>query len=466
VKSIDTIIIGAGVGGLSAACYEAKSGKQVLIIEQNSAVGGKAAPETKHGLTIDPGPSIIILKWIYERFFEDMDRDITDYITFKKLSHMIDLEYQSTVWSIPCGDVAFLEYIKSEFPEDYNGFVWLVEACDQLYDKVTSSIYKRQYSSLFDFTNLPTSHNHNSIQLLLPFASLVETKFKHPAIKGLLYDFLTYSGHTKHQPSPTSWFILYTMIREGVYYPKSGINMIPKALGNIATELGVDIHTSEKVTALLETNSGYTVTTTKSTYTCSNLIANVDPIITGKLLGKSSKKVKASFSYATLTYSYSGTITKGYHTLHIPLNYKESYHNLFSHQQTSDDDFVYYLNHPRVSDDTTDPYLFVVAPVSTIEPRTGWKSVLKSLDTQVRKHLEKDAITDLTLIDSKSPEDFAQRDSNPEGSLFGSGYSWFGLLPQPLTNRNNTIIHVGGAVQPGAGLPMVLLSGKFASQML
>jgi len=467
-QQYDTIVIGGGVGGLSAACYEAKKSKTVLLLEKNQSVGGKAAPEHIAGLTVDPGPSIIVLKWIYEKYFRDMGYEAGEYIDFDPLNTIMSLEHGGQVWDIPSGVENFLGYIESHFSQDLKGFEWLIGACTKLYPKVKSTIYQRPYTSLRDSLVLPTSLHPQALQLLLPFGYLVESKFSHPAIKGLLYDYLTYSGHTPNQPSTTAWFTLFTMIYEGVYYPRGGIHKIPYALSQVATSLGVDIKTNHSVKKITRstTDLTYSVITEDGCFRCNNIISNVDPIVTNSLLGKPAKKAKPSFSYATLTYAYTETPDASHHTLHIPLSYKQSYDNLFNHRQTREDKYVYYLNHPHISDELTDPYLFVVAPMSTITPQDGWETLLHSLDEQVRINFQRQSNLDLKLIDSKSPLNFATRDSNPDGSLFGSGYSLFTLLPQPLNTNQEGIIHVGGAVQPGAGLPMVLLSGKFASEYI
>ena len=44
----DAIIIGAGHNGLVAACYLAKAGKKVLVVERYHTVGGAAITEEIH----------------------------------------------------------------------------------------------------------------------------------------------------------------------------------------------------------------------------------------------------------------------------------------------------------------------------------------------------------------------------------------------------------------------------------
>ena len=54
----DVIIIGGGLGGLSAAAILAKHGKKVLIFEKNNIVGGRCSSYKKKGFTIDYGTHI------------------------------------------------------------------------------------------------------------------------------------------------------------------------------------------------------------------------------------------------------------------------------------------------------------------------------------------------------------------------------------------------------------------------
>ena len=43
MSSYDAVIIGSGHNGLVAACYLAKAGKKILVLEKNSTLGGATA---------------------------------------------------------------------------------------------------------------------------------------------------------------------------------------------------------------------------------------------------------------------------------------------------------------------------------------------------------------------------------------------------------------------------------------
>ena len=55
--NLDAIIIGSGIGGLTAAALLARYGKQVLVCESHAIAGGAAHSFTRRGFHFDSGPS-------------------------------------------------------------------------------------------------------------------------------------------------------------------------------------------------------------------------------------------------------------------------------------------------------------------------------------------------------------------------------------------------------------------------
>ena len=67
-------VVGAGIGGLSAAAYLAAAGAEVTVYERAERVGGVAGRLELDGFRFDTGPSWYLLADLFERFFEDCGR--------------------------------------------------------------------------------------------------------------------------------------------------------------------------------------------------------------------------------------------------------------------------------------------------------------------------------------------------------------------------------------------------------
>lgn len=63
------IVVGAGAGGLAAACELARAGCDVLVLERQAAPGGKMRQVEAGGAMIDAGPTVFTMRWVFERIF-------------------------------------------------------------------------------------------------------------------------------------------------------------------------------------------------------------------------------------------------------------------------------------------------------------------------------------------------------------------------------------------------------------
>src|SRR5438477_12190284 len=91
------VIIGGGVGGLSAAIHLARRGLRVTLLEKNALVGGKlnlwAVPHPKRPVKsqgdrlfkFDTGPSLLTLPLIFQDLFAAAGADVRDYLPIQRL---------------------------------------------------------------------------------------------------------------------------------------------------------------------------------------------------------------------------------------------------------------------------------------------------------------------------------------------------------------------------------------------
>ncbi|HEU5087977.1 MAG TPA: FAD-dependent oxidoreductase, partial [Roseiflexaceae bacterium] len=58
------VVVGGGLGGLSAALHLAAAGRRVVVCEKNAHLGGKLSVIAEHGYTFDIGPSLLTMPWV------------------------------------------------------------------------------------------------------------------------------------------------------------------------------------------------------------------------------------------------------------------------------------------------------------------------------------------------------------------------------------------------------------------
>lgn len=85
IKNKRVVVIGAGLGGMSAAIILASKGFQVTILEKNAQVGGKLNQLQAKGFSFDLGPSIFTLPEIFRPVFEGDGKRLEDYITLQRV---------------------------------------------------------------------------------------------------------------------------------------------------------------------------------------------------------------------------------------------------------------------------------------------------------------------------------------------------------------------------------------------
>ena len=73
------IVIGGGLGGISAAIRLAQEGFCVKLYEQNNHLGGKVNRLESKDLSFDLGPSILTMPYIFERLFKYSNKKGNDF---------------------------------------------------------------------------------------------------------------------------------------------------------------------------------------------------------------------------------------------------------------------------------------------------------------------------------------------------------------------------------------------------
>jgi diapolycopene oxygenase len=79
------IVIGAGLGGMSAAIALAAAGYSVEVFEKNAKVGGKLNLLQANGFTFDLGPSILTLPQAFDELFARAGKKFEEMVPIRPL---------------------------------------------------------------------------------------------------------------------------------------------------------------------------------------------------------------------------------------------------------------------------------------------------------------------------------------------------------------------------------------------
>ena len=466
------------MGGLSASIHARLAGFEVLVVEKGSVPGGKAAGFNIAGYRLDPGPSIVILKDIYEDLFARAGRSIADYLRFIRLDPFTRVCFEgSDCFDLPADRKDCLDVLKARFPLDAKRMEWLMDKGDRVIGDVRRTVFARPFEHPWQIANPSMIKVGLALGGQTPYKQVVDRWFTSPELRAFFYGFPSYGGQTYDSVAPGAFLIPYLMLSEGVYYPEGGVASIPAALHRLGIDLGVEFRFDTTVTGLIVDRSRVrALETSKGPVDCDAVICNVDPYTAGAWLGRT-YNLEPNLSYFTVHWGLRTNAKElSCHTLFVPKDFESGFDQLYRQRRFPDSPIVYVNATSSVDPSSAPPgcaNVFAVATSPAITDELDWAETASMARQAMLKTMDKCGLsinaTDVEFEREQSPATFYERDGNYRGSLYGpvEKHRLFGMMPQRNYDEEyRNLYYCGGSVQPGAGLPMVMLSGKFAVERL
>src|SRR5690349_24587009 len=79
----------------------AKAGCQVTVLEKQDIPGGRARQLKAEGFTFDMGPSWYWMPDIFERFFKQFNKSVSDYYTLTRLNPSYRIYWKDNYTNVP-----------------------------------------------------------------------------------------------------------------------------------------------------------------------------------------------------------------------------------------------------------------------------------------------------------------------------------------------------------------------------
>ena len=477
------IIIGSGFSSISAACYLAKAGHTVQILEKNSTPGGRARQFKKDGFTFDIGPSWYWMPDVFEKFFGDFDRKVSDYYTLEKLDPGYEV-YFDQMESIKIGDT--LEKIYTAFEAEEAGSAaklkkFIKKAEDNYNIAIKDLVYRPGVSPL----ELVTPATVKKVGYFLSTIKKEVTKeFKNERLAQILQFPVLFLGA---KPSNTPAFYNFMNFADfglGTWHPEKGMYSVVEGMVKMAKELGVQFNTNQNVETICVENG-------KATGVIANGVQiDADVVVSGADYNHSESLLKPKERGYTDAYWDKKVFAPSSLLFFIGLDKKVknvSHHTLFfdvdfdAHARSIYDtpewpkDPLFYGNFPSITDSSMAPQgkeaCFLLIPIGPgIEDTEEMRNKYFDMVIERLEHLTKQPIKDAILFkESFCVNDFVSEYNSYKGNAYGMANTLLQtafLRPKLKSKKVENLFFTGQLTVPGPGVPPALISGKLVASLV
>ncbi|WP_218031867.1 phytoene desaturase family protein [Dictyobacter kobayashii] len=495
------IIVGAGIGGMSAAIHLAAQGHAVTLLERQPRVGGKLNQIEQDGFSFDTGPSLITMPYVLRELFQAAGRRLEDYLDLQPLDETCRYFYRDGAILHAWRDrQRFAQEIARFSQHDAEAFwrffnqartIFAASADPFLYNSLGSPldvfqtflrfVWRGHYTTPEGEQDEPGERLRAVLTALSPSTldQHVGSFFEDAHIRQLFDRYATYNGSSPYQVASVYSIIPYVELADGGWYPCGGIYALARALEKLAKELGVTIETSCEVSRILvERGRATGVVLDDGRVLRSELVvANSDVVTTYReLLSPAVRKQQRARRLEQLEPSSSGFVLLlgtrkqypelAHHNIFFSDDYRAEFVDLFEYKIPQRNPTIYICATTR-TDASQAPAghenLFVLVNAPYLTARSNWQR-----DAPAYRNLVLDALArypQIELADIRenlvyeqilTPQDFQRNYGANAGSIYGlSSNDRMAPFTRPGNRASDVqgLYFVGGSTHPGGGVP-------------
>lgn len=473
------------MGGLATAIRLAAKGHAVNIFEKNSYPGGKLTEFTTNGYRFDKGPSLFTLPELIDEL--SVLTGFKGDFRYRRLETITNYFYEdgSRVTAYADQD-NFAKELHDKLGEDEVNVKKQLAKSKFYYDTTADLFLNQSLHQLKNFINLKTLKGI----VRAPFLGLNksmhaqnEAQFKNKKTVQLFDRYATYNGSDPYKAPALMNIVNHLEFGLGAFLPERGMHQITEHLVNMALHVGVKFYFSHPVEeVVVENNKVKGIKSNGNLFQSDLVVSDVDMhVLYNKLLPIAFKPHKLlDQEKSSSAYVFYWGIKKefkelGLHNILFSNSYKEEFEHLFEKDKPSKDPTIYISitsKYCRADAPEGCENWFVMVNVPHHKNKKG-VNYASELREQVIKKINRMLHTDIEKFieveEKLDPIDIEQQTSSFGGSLYGNAsntkFSAF-LRHANYSSKIKGLYLVGGSVHPGGGIPLCLLSGKIASELI
>ncbi len=484
----EVAVIGGGLGGLAGAIKLAAQGHTVRLVEQNSSLGGKMGEVREAGYRFDTGPSLLTMPFVLDDLFASVGKDAAKELPIRSLPVICRYFYpDGTVLDADSDLDRFRDNLDQLKPGngkalqrflDYSRTIYNLTADVFLFTpfhEIGRLLKPRHLKSLFSLPKIDafrTVHQSN------------EAFFDDPRLVQLFDRYATYNGSDPFQAPATLNVIPHVEYSLGGYYVEGGMYRLVEVLAGLADELGVEVHTGATVRRIRHRNKQVrSIETSVGEMRADAVLCNMDVVTAHRRLlpeyaAKAAKleKLEPSLSGMVFLWGVKGRHEQlSHHNILFSQDYQHEFKQLFETLIVPDDPTVYISITERADADHAPDSCenwFVLVNMPYLAPGQDWDEAVQRTREAVLRKLREIGIDLAGKVETEqilTPEDFAMRTASNRGSIYGlssNGRAAAFRRPPNRSRELNGLYFAGGSVHPGGGIPLTLLSGQMAAELI
>jgi prolycopene isomerase len=259
-SAYDVVIVGGGIGGLTAGAFLAQAGKQVLVVEQEERAGGFAR-EFQHGsyhinpalhLIMGCGPAGPSGQGLIDSALSQLG--VRDQCEFIAADPFYRVQFPDLQMDVPTGSDAFLEVYQQVFPEDTKGLGELVSLCSQIYQEFIRFPMVPRWR---DWALMPARFPRFFRYANATLGSVMNRHLSSPRSMAAYAVMWPYVGLPPSRVSFLAWAVMMaSYIEEGAFYCRGGFQRLADAIANGLANHGGELILGTRVTKIRAASSG------------------------------------------------------------------------------------------------------------------------------------------------------------------------------------------------------------------
>ena len=482
---VNTVVVGAGMGGLSAAIRLAAAGRQVVVLEQYAEPGGKVGQSAVGEMAFDTGPSLLTLPEVFDRVLRLAGTSLAEEVALRCLSPsfryiypdgaVLDTyaELDATLESVgralgaraQTELAAFLTYARRIWEASADNFVF----CEAPSLSGITKLGPRAWLSL------PRIDAHRTM------ISAIRQRIKSPHLRSLLLRFATYNGSDPRRAPATLNCIAHVDLALGGHGVEGGLHALAQAFFRVAQRLGVTFRFCSPVERIIAGSGAnrFEVVSNGDRFSADQVVVNADVAhLAETLLIAPGEKPKVSTPFSTsgicAVFRAESRAERAAHTVIFPECYEDEFSDLFDAQRIPRQPTVYLCDqaraHGRIEVEGAVPvFAMINAPSVTREQENEASLELPSALARLRERAVSVGALGIKddMVWHRGHVDLARRYPGSRGAIYGAAsndaLSAFRRPPNRVPNMPGLYL-ASGSAHPGGGVPMCVQSGLLAAE--